>query len=173
MANKADETLTQIESQMNTLKEKASTSLESTSAKAREQIENLRTRAEKALTDTHSQATNRLTALIVQCTSILTNIQTTSKEAEKLHREQREEYGRFQAEAGKYAAEIHLASTLFAFKTDPEALRLIGKDEINLRLNRIRDWSKLKFGPNLPTLQGNSFQDYINAALQTLTTAEK
>ena len=99
MANKADETLTQIESQMNTLKEKASTSLESTSAKAREQIENLRTRAEKALTDTHSQATNRLTALIVQCTSILTNIQTTSKEAEKLHREQREEYGRIQAEA--------------------------------------------------------------------------
>jgi hypothetical protein len=66
-------------------------------------------------------------------------------ERERAEQERRRvEFGQLQAEAGQFSTEIQKANVLLGLKLDPEALRLVSKNEVQLLLSRIIEWRDLQ-----------------------------
>jgi chromosome segregation ATPase len=82
--------------------------------------------------------------LVEQYRGIHQTIQT-SMELERAEQERRRvEFGQLQAEAGQFSTEIQKANVLLGLKLDPEALRLVSKNEVQLLLSRIIEWRDLQ-----------------------------
>jgi hypothetical protein len=79
-----------------------------------------------------------------QCNNTLQKVQKTNTEIATQHRTQLEDYGRIQANAGKIAAEVKRANSLFGFENYEDGLILLGKDHIEHLITRIIDWSRVK-----------------------------
>jgi hypothetical protein len=83
-------------------------------------------------------------SLLEQSRNILQEIRKTNRDTAELHRKQMEEWGRVQAEAGKYANDIKRASVLLGFELDPNGLALIWKEEAVLLISRLIEWGKIQ-----------------------------
>lgn len=116
---------------------------------------------------------------IKQCQQVLNEIQKASLEEREQQKANREEWGKIQEQSGKLVAEIKRANTLLALNTDPQELNLITKADIQFLLVRMIEWYRqqkifltvklIQLDPSIDIgLKPISFVDTMNWCLRIL-----
>lgn len=132
-----DQTLTQ-------LRNAASQTFTQFAEDGRTRIDDAKDAAVQSLQEVRRTSEATIAQLVEQYRGIHQAIQT-SMELERAEQDRRRvEFGQLQADAGRFAAEIQKANVLLGLKMDPEALRLVSKDEVQLLLSRIIEWHDLQ-----------------------------